>query len=148
MEKRVQQQIRTVERLLQAYSSSDGEPLGRFLTGFYKRNRQMGSSDRRTVSRLVYNYFRIGKALSTAELHTRLAIAEFLCSDDSSVVQLLVPDLYPYQKADLPEKIKRLQTNTHFKLDDVFPYAAYLSPNIDQTAFMHSCLCNRICLSA
>ena len=138
MEKRVQQQIRTVERLLHAYGSNGGEPLARFLTGFYKRNRQMGSSDRRTLSRLVYNYFRIGKALSMAELHTRLAIAEFLCSDDSNVVQLLLPDFYVHQQADLPEKIKLLQTNTDFKLDDVFPYTAYLSPNIDQTAFVCS----------
>ncbi len=138
MEKRVHQQIRTVERLLQVYRSSPGEPLARFLTGFYKRNRQMGSSDRRMASRLAYNYFRIGKALETVDFEVRLAAAEFLCSADSAIVQSLFPQLYPYHAAPVSEKVNLLEKHVGFHLDDVFPYANYLSDSIERNAFLLS----------
>lgn len=135
-EKRIRQHLRTFERLLQAYA--DGEPLARFLTAFYKRNRQMGSSDRRMASRLVYHYFRLGNAAADAAPMERLAMAEFLCSNESAVVQLLKPDWHPHITAALPQKKAFLETHTVFRPADVFPYAARLSADVDQQAFVDS----------
>ncbi|WP_257667079.1 RsmB/NOP family class I SAM-dependent RNA methyltransferase [Parapedobacter tibetensis] len=136
MEKRIQQQIRTVERLLQEYSGD--EPLARFLSGFYKRNRQMGSADRRIASRLAYNYFRIGLAAAKSPLPDRLALAEFLCSKDSAVAQLLLPELYSHISDELSQKIALLEDYTAFRLADVFPYTSHLSAGVDQLGFTYS----------
>lgn len=137
-EKRVGQQIRTVERLLDEYAQETGVPLARFLTGFYKRNRQMGSKDRRVASRLVYHYFRIGAAAQRERTATRLAMADFLCSDESPVAYALLPELYVHIQADLSEKISVLEANTAFRLEDVFPFHQFLSAGIDRKAFIES----------
>ena len=137
-EKRVIQQVRTVERLLHEYAAEKGIPLARFLTAFYKRNRQMGSKDRRMASRLAYHYFRIGAAVPDEEVAVRLAIADFLCSDDSAVVPVILPKLAAHMGAILPEKIALLEAETAFRLDDVFPFRPSLSDGIDSTAFVES----------
>ena len=54
-------QLKTFQRILGDYPAET--PLGKFLPGFYRQNKQMGSTDRKVASRLIYNYFRLGKAL-------------------------------------------------------------------------------------
>lgn len=137
-EKRVVQHIRTVERLLREYAGERGVPLARFLTGFYKRNRQMGSNDRRMASRLVYHYFRLGAAARQEEMATRLAMADFLCSDDSAVAAVILPRFYDHIQAGLSEKIALLESSTTFRLDDVFLFQHFLSAGIDRRAFIAS----------
>jgi len=137
-ERRINHQIRTVGRLLQEYDQQRYMPLARFLTGFYKRNRQMGGNDRRTVSRLVYHYFRIGSAAPHADLSVRLAIAEFLCGEDSAVVQQALPELYPAIGLPMEEKLALLEKHTDFRLEDVFPFQAHLSAGIDGLDFVRS----------
>lgn len=127
-----------VERVLEEYQQQQSMPLARFLTGFYKRNRQMGGNDRRTASRLAYHYFRIGNAARQADLPVRLAIAEFLCSADSTVVQLILPTLYPAIGKPLEEKLVLLENHTDFRLGDVFPFSADLSAGIDRMDFVKS----------
>ena len=137
-EKRVRQYLRTFERMLEAYTGT--EPLARFLTGFYRQNRQMGSADRRMASRLLYHYFRIGHAVSSASPIDRLVIAEFCCCQESPVVALLRPDWEPHMTASLSHKIAFLEAETNFRKADIFPYAAYLSAGIDAAAFIDSLL--------
>jgi len=127
-----------VARLLAEYDQQRHMPLARFLTGFYKRNRQMGGNDRRIVSRLAYHYFRIGAAAPQADLSVRLAIAEFLCSEDSAVVQLVIPTLYPAIGMPMEEKLALLEKQTDFRLEDVFPFQAHLSAGIDRMDFVKS----------
>ncbi|HWK99828.1 MAG TPA: RsmB/NOP family class I SAM-dependent RNA methyltransferase [Parapedobacter sp.] len=137
-EKRVAQQVRTVERLLQEYAGENSMPLARFLAAFYKRNRQMGSKDRRMASRLAYHYFRMGAAAQQEELTIRLAMADFLCSDDSAVVAVILPRFHDHIQAGFSEKISLLEANTTFRLDDVFPFRQFLSEGIDRDAFVKS----------
>ncbi|MEC3881747.1 RsmB/NOP family class I SAM-dependent RNA methyltransferase [Parapedobacter sp. 10938] len=137
-EKRVRQQIQTVERLLHEYAEESGVPLARFLSGFYKRNRQMGSKDRRMASRLVYHYFRLGDAARGETLTTRLAMADFLCSDDSAVASIFLPEFDAHRQADLSEKISLLEADTTFRLEDVFPFRQFLSAGIDRKRFIES----------
>jgi len=137
-ERRISQQIRTVERLLHEYQQQPTVPLARFLTGFYKRNRQMGGNDRRTTSRLVYQYFRLGNAARQAALSTRLAIAAFLCNEDSTFVQIELPELYPAIGLPMDDKIALLERQTDFRFEDVFPFQAHLSDPIDRYQFVKS----------
>ena len=135
---RIGQQIQLIERLLVEYNREIGTPLARFLTGFYKRNRQMGAKDRRTISRLIYHYFRIGNAAKLEETAIRLAIAEFLCSDESIVAQLILPGLYGHIRAEVAEKVALLEADTTFRIEDVFPFEQHLSAGIDHKLFRES----------
>ena len=75
---RSEQQLRTFIKVLNTYPAD--RPITKFLPDFFKKNKQMGSTDRRSASRLLYNYFRLGRALSEKTIEQRLFLAEFLCS--------------------------------------------------------------------
>src|SRR5665213_3711202 len=71
-------QLKTFQRILNEYPAET--PLSKFLPGFYRHNKQMGSTDRRIAGRLLYNYFRMGGALPRLPPDERLFVAEFLCN--------------------------------------------------------------------
>ena len=133
---RSEQQLRTFLRVLENYS--EDRPLGKFLPEFFRKNKQMGSNDRRSASRLLYNYYRIGKALPDRSIDERLFIAEFLCTSvDNPFLQHFRPGLNEKIYLSLEEKIEYLTSENNFKLSDVFPFD-HLSEGIDQTAFLKS----------
>lgn len=131
---RTYQYIRTLQRVLDLYDYK--EPFARFLSRFFKENKQMGSKDRRNVSRFAYHYFRLGKAGMHEDLLTRLVWAEFLCSAESSLVSAEKPEWIPLMNQDLDEKIAFLESTTVFRLVDVFPFTPKLSDLIDQDLFL------------
>jgi len=131
-EKRVQQQIRNFEKAISAYTGQ--EPLTRFLTRYYKENKQMGSSDRRMTSRLCYNYFRIGDWKKGASPLDRVVHAEYLCEQESSMVQLLAPELHATIERPLPEKIALIHADMHV----FFPLVNEISDVIDKQEFLVS----------
>ncbi|MDB5009791.1 MAG: rsmB, partial [Mucilaginibacter sp.] len=98
-------QLKTFQRILNEYPAET--PLGKFLPGFYRQNKQMGSTDRRIASRLVYNYFRLGKALPNLPPDERLFVAEFLCNTQlNSFLQYFKPDWAACVDFSLDKKIK------------------------------------------
>lgn len=99
----------------------------------------MGSTDRRIASRLIYSYFRLGKALQERPAEERLFIAEFLCnSEDHSFLTHFRPDLNEKIKLPIEEKIKFLEAIEGFILDSVFPFTKHFSSGIDKQAFLNS----------
>ncbi|ACU03216.1 RNA methyltransferase [Pedobacter heparinus] len=135
---RVEHQLRAFEQIFKSY---DGVlPLHRFLFAYFKRNKQMGSSDRRWASRYLYNFFRLGKALIKEEYTLRLAVADFLCSHTSSlVIDTYLPGLKDQVVLSLPEKLALIkQQYPSFELDDVFSFHHKLSAGIDQQDFVPS----------
>jgi 16S rRNA (cytosine967-C5)-methyltransferase len=131
-------QLKTFHRILEEYPAST--PLGKFLPGFYRQNKQMGSSDRRVANRLIYNYFRLGKAIADVLPEERLFVAEFLCNTQSnSFINHFKPEWDACIGFGLDEKLAMVkQAHPAFKLDDVFPWSAALSPAIDKQAFLKS----------
>src|SRR3954468_21425614 len=131
-------QIKTFQRILGEYPADT--PLSKFLPGFYRQNKQMGSSDRRVASRLIYNYFRLGKALDNTATEERLFVAEFLCNTQSnSFLDHFKPDWALKVGLALDEKLDIVKaTYPEFKLEDVFPWTEELSPDIDKAAFLRS----------
>lgn len=131
-------QLKTFQRILGEYPAET--PLGKFLPGFYRQNKQMGSSDRRVANRLMYNYFRLGKALWNTPTEDRLMVAEFLCNTQvNSFLQHFKPDWAACVGFTIEDKID-LVTKTYpdFKLEDVFPWVSQASPAIDKQAFLKS----------
>lgn len=131
-------QLKTFQRILDEYPAET--PLSKFLPGFYRQNKQMGSTDRRVAGRLVYNYFRLGKALSEIPDDERVVVAEFLCNTQSnSFLQHFRPDWAACVNFDIGEKIDLVKkTYPVFNVDDVFPWANVLSKGIDRDAFLRS----------
>ncbi len=128
-------QLKTFQRILGSYPAET--PLSKFLPGFYRQNKQMGSTDRKVASRLIYNYFRLGKALFNTAIEDRLIVAEFLCNNQiNSFLQHFKPEWALCIGFDIDEKIKLVKTTyPDFKLTDVFPWSAELSEGLIRTHF-------------
>ena len=131
-------QIKTFQRILDEFPADT--PLSKFLPGFYRQNKQMGSTDRRVAGRLIYNYFRLGRALPNLPSDERLMVAEFLCNTQSnSFLQHFKPDWAACVGFSIDEKINLVKaTYPDFKLEDVFPWVPQLSAGIDKDAFLKS----------
>lgn len=135
---RVEHHIRAFEQLLSSY---DGVlPLHRHLFAYFKKNKQMGSSDRRWATRYIYSFFRLGKALNQLDSLERLAIGDFLCHDSLSLITAKhLPNLENAVLLPLTEKIALVQKKyAKFKLEDVFPFDVELSEGILKSDFYPS----------
>jgi len=135
---RADHQLRAFEQILNTY---DGNlPLHRFLPGYFKQNKQMGSSDRRWATRHVYSFFRLGRALPNLAREERLCIADFLCHETlSPVVEQNMPALQANIQLPLAEKIKIIaEKYQDFNLEDVFPFGDKLSEGINKIEFFTS----------
>ncbi len=131
-------QLKTFHRLLEEYPAET--PLSKFLPGFYRQNKQMGSTDRKVASRLIYNYFRLGAALPDLPSEDRLIVAEFLCNSQvNSFLQYFKPEWAVCIGFTLDEKLALVKTvYKEFYLADVFPWADQISDGIDKEAFLKS----------
>ncbi|MNK00597.1 Ribosomal RNA small subunit methyltransferase B [compost metagenome] len=135
---KVHHHIRAFEQVLASY---DGKlPLHRHLVFYFKQNKQMGSSDRRWASRYIYSYFRLGKALSTLPVIERLAVADFLCNTDLSLIsedKLIKAEEHITKSIEEKVAFVKLQY-PDFELTEVFPFKSELSESIDKQAFLLS----------
>ncbi|MBE5321662.1 RsmB/NOP family class I SAM-dependent RNA methyltransferase [Pedobacter sp. MR2016-19] len=135
---RADHQLRAFEQILNSYDGS--LPLHRFLPAYFKQHKQMGSSDRRWATRHIYSFFRLGKALPTLHHEVRLSIADFLCHDTLSLlVEKNLPDLKENITLPLEEKLALIKVKyPDFNPEDVYPFHAALSGDIDKEAFFTS----------
>ncbi|MCL7986750.1 RsmB/NOP family class I SAM-dependent RNA methyltransferase [Sphingobacterium sp. lm-10] len=136
LEKRVMHQIRNAIKVLENYRY--GEPLSRFLTKFYKSNRQMGSTDRRITSRLCYNYFRLGAAFTDLDIEEKLVVAEFLCEQKSDVVSVKYPAWNTEIAKPVEEKIALVEERYGKFLQDVFRVLSDVSSEVNTAIFIPS----------
>lgn len=137
---RVEHQVRAFEQIFKSY---DGIlPLHRFLFAYFKQNKQMGSSDRRWVTRYIYSFFRLGKALMNESRLQRLAIADFLCSHTSSlIIDNYLPDIKDQVTESVAHKLELIEkAYPEFKLEDIFNFNAAISNSIDKKDFYTSYL--------
>ncbi|WP_345953206.1 RsmB/NOP family class I SAM-dependent RNA methyltransferase [Mucilaginibacter sp. PAMB04168] len=131
-------QLKTFQRILAEFP--ENTQLSKFLPGFFRQNKQMGSTDRRVASRLVYNYFRLGNALHGLPAEDRLMVAEFLCNIQiNSFLQHFKPEWAACVHFEVDEKLKMVKAAyPDFKLEDIYPWHDQLSAGIDKEAFLKS----------
>ena len=127
--------VQNALKILDAYDFS--VPLHRFLPGYFKQHKYMGSRDRRQASSLVYNYFRFGAALSRLDIEARLALADFVCNDTLSPVYA---DFFNIPRSE--EKLTLIQrmrflSNRYpdFNVLDFFPLYNLMSGSINKLEF-------------
>jgi 16S rRNA (cytosine967-C5)-methyltransferase len=114
-------------------------PLPVFLKDYFRQNKQMGSTDRRTISSLIYNYYRLGHAPHYVQPTERMQLGNFLCNQQpNDWLQYFKPEWNALMKADLEEKIAVADSN--FSITNIFPWADELSEGMDHAAFCRSFL--------
>lgn len=135
---RVEHQLRAFDQIFKSYDGA--QPLHRFLFAYFKRNKQMGSSDRRWASRYIYNFFRLGKVLIKEDYTIRLAIADFLGSQTGSlVIDTFLPALKDRLELTITEKLALIKQHyPAFDLKDVFSFHENLSEGIELHDFYKS----------
>lgn len=134
---RAEQQLKTFLRVLEEYPANT--PLTKFLPGFFKKNKQMGSTDRRIATRLLYNFFRLGQASTDKPVEERLFLAEFLCNEaPDKFLEHFRPELNDKVELSISDKISLLQSEYGFKLPEVFPWINHLSDGIAPDQFLQS----------
>jgi 16S rRNA (cytosine967-C5)-methyltransferase len=135
---RFEQQLRTFLSILGAFHNDT--PLAKFLQRYFRQNKKMGSSDRRVASKLLYNYFRLGKACIGLPAEERLFLSLFLCgTEEDAFLAHFKPELNGKITLPLEEKTSWLEKQSYgFHLEDVFPLHSHLSAAIDKRAFLSS----------
>lgn len=117
-------------------------PLSRFLNQWFKKNRQMGSKDRKILSSLLYDHYRCVHLLSDLEPGDQLLASRFLLnSDDSLLITELKPAWISYMTLSFDEKLSLLQTwYPDLTLHSIFPFSEYLSTEIEKKTYVSSYL--------
>lgn len=134
---RSEQQLRSFLRVLENYPGD--KPLAKFLPDFFRKNKQMGSNDRRSASRLLYNFYRLGRAIPEKSAEQRLFLAEFLCTSvDNPFLHYFRPDLNQRIYDPQDEKISYAIANEGLDIHDVFPFSRHLSEGIEAGCFQRS----------
>jgi 16S rRNA (cytosine967-C5)-methyltransferase len=119
-------------------------PLNIFLKNIFRKNRQMGSKDRKIVSSACFNFFRLGNLFEGEEISRRIALGWFLCENEFTPFSgHLLSKLSFYKPNDellpLVDKLKMCEENVpDFNLKNVFPLSEHLSEKIKKTEFFQS----------
>jgi 16S rRNA (cytosine967-C5)-methyltransferase len=110
-----------LERAGEILETYHGEtPLPPVLKAFFREHRQMGATDRRYVSDLVYGYYRLGHANRDMEVPERLLLAYALTHPGPS---------------PLLEALRAEKTVPDPKPESIFPWLDHLSEGIDPIKF-------------
>ncbi|CAN5341752.1 hypothetical protein BH09BAC2_BH09BAC2_08670 [soil metagenome] len=112
-------QLQTAINLIRTYKGN--EPFHTFLKKYFAANKKHGSKDRKNISSLCYNYFRLGKAASKLSIQEAVLSGTFLCENKShSLLEALKPEWNLFIADSIESKMGILKNE--FKLWDIFPF--------------------------
>jgi len=107
-------------------------PLSIWLKHLFATRKQMGSRDRREVSSLVYQYYRLGWSID-APFENTISTAVFLCRTESSELLKLLKHEWN-DKITLPIN-QKLELIEDFNLNNLFPSIDEIADDINKTEF-------------
>lgn len=127
--------LAAAEKIIVAYDGS--LPLHHFLKGFFKQHPYMGSRDRRQITQLVYQYYRLGHLWKGVKsTSARILMGNFLCEQEGNeLLKFFHPELNEKISLPVDEKLSFLGSED---VTDMFPFAEELSHGIDSNAFCRS----------
>jgi 16S rRNA (cytosine967-C5)-methyltransferase len=115
-------QLRYAVNIIEKYNGSI--PLSKWLKDYFRVNKQMGSNDRKTVSQMVYGFYRLGfNQYSTTEERTVAGMAA--SGQLPGVLEYFLSKGFAFHEADL---------------EKIFPWSDRLSEGIDAMSFAKSFL--------
>jgi 16S rRNA (cytosine967-C5)-methyltransferase len=129
--------INTASTIIETYKGET--PLAIFLKKYFNISKKYGSSDRKQITELVYNYYRIGNVLPDENFEDKLLKASFLCSNaPTKVIENIKPEWIENIDKTLEEKKQFIRSN--FDDNKIFPLSEFVSKSIDKLAFCQSFL--------
>lgn len=118
--------------ILNSYDSK--VPFHLFIKKYFSADNKYGSRDRKQITALCYNYFRLGHSANNISIEERILIATFLCvNKPSEFIESLRPDLSSFIEKPMVEKLSVLQSPISIK--NIFPFDDELSEGIDIEKF-------------
>ncbi len=109
-------------------------PLSIYLKKFFKSSSKYGSRDRREISELAYNFYRVANVLVNENIEDKILIANYLCRQkESKILEALRPDWNEFIGISAQEKLLKLDET--IDLSTIFPFCNSLSDEIDSVAF-------------
>lgn len=132
--------FRAVEQLIGAYSGE--QPFHLYLSEHFKRNKQIGSKDRKALRNLCYAYLRLGKAKADWSFQLRFYIALFLVNEtpDEMTDYLSLETGYQYTAEDFSLPIQSKLNKLNIEETELFPWMEQLSNLPDKSAYVQSLL--------
>lgn len=108
-----------------------GEPFHLYLKKHFSSHKKHGSRDRKNISNLCYNYFRLGKGVSKeSSIEERILLANFMVEPSTGSLK---PDTDEPANMTLKEKAEVVKSA--FDIEKLFPFENELSEEIDAQKF-------------
>ena len=134
---RFQSYLNSAVTILQSYNGN--EPFHVYIKKYFSANKKFGSRDRKQITSLCYNYFRLGNAFKNISSEERIVLATFLCENRSSeFLQAIKPEWNVVIELSLKEKLSVV--SPQFSIQNIFPFKDELSEGIDTEKFNASFL--------
>jgi len=134
---RYQSYLNTASTIISSYKGAI--PLSHFLKQFFSAEKKYGSKDRKQISSLCYNYYRLGKSAQNMSIAERIVLATFLCEHAySEFLAFHKPDWN--EKITLPVSEKLLIINYPLLITELFPWSNELTEGIEPRKFAVSFL--------
>ena len=125
--------LNSAKKILTAYGGK--EPFSAFLKKYFSADKKYGSRDRKQISSLCYNFYRLGHALPGSSVEDRIIAGAFLCGQVSN-------DFLLFHKPEWNELISKPLTEkislTGLLIENVFPWTGELSDGIGLPPFQFS----------
>ena len=138
---------RQIERALSIIEQYTGEvPLLIFLRNFYRQHPEMGATDRRNTSDLVYSWFRLGKAFDSVKREERLAVSVFLTANHIDNTKCFLIEKYSSLdpsmiSVSLIDKLNVIREGNYpINITELFPFNEKLSAGLERDEFAISML--------
>jgi 16S rRNA (cytosine967-C5)-methyltransferase len=115
------------------------QSFNQYLKKYFSQHKKYGSRDRKLISALCYDFFRLGFAFRDHSYEERILIAFFLCEDkQSQLLASLKPGWNEMISAPLDQKLAA--QNWEAIVDNIFPFKEELTEQIDTRKFAISFL--------
>jgi 16S rRNA (cytosine967-C5)-methyltransferase len=129
--------VATVQTIIENYAGQ--EPLAAYLKKFFSAGKKYGARDRKQITSLCFNFYRLGWAVPDRDIEEKITMATFLSETESDEwLQFFKPHWDALIHEPVIKKIAVAKLKIH--IPDIFPFADELSGGINHAAFCESFL--------
>jgi len=125
--------LNSAKKIITAYAGK--EPFSVFLKKYFSADKKYGSRDRKQISTLCYNFYRLGHALPDSSVEDKIIAGAFLCGQSFN-------DFLHFHKPEWNELISKPLTEkislTGLVIENLFPWTGELSDDINFHQFQLS----------
>jgi len=134
---RHQSHINTAVKVIESYKGDN--PFAIFIKAFFSEHKKYGSKDRKAISSLCYNYFRVGFAAAAYSIEDKILLGCFLCGQESTeLLAYKKPEWDAIMQLRVEEKLEFIRED--FSIAEIFPFTKELSKSVDAKKLTYSFL--------